>query len=72
MTILNSARIVNDILIKQGIQMEAKTTSVRVYAQTAIKLRELSSKRKAERNPVRTIEDIVLQLINQAHTEECK
>ena len=52
--------------------METKTTSIKVYGQTAINLRELSSKRKSERNPVRTQGDIVEQFINQAHKEECK
>jgi len=72
LTIINGGRIVNGILIKQGMQMETKTTSIKVYGQTAINLRELSSKRKSERNPVRTQGDIVEQFINQAHKEECK
>lgn len=52
--------------------MLTKTTSVKVYGQTVDSLRELSSKRKKERNPIKTIESIVEQLIQEAYKAECK
>jgi len=49
-----------------------KVTSVKIYGQSVSNLKELSSKRKGERNPIKTIESIVEQLINQAYKKECK
>lgn len=49
-----------------------KKTTVNVYGQTAVNMRALSAKRKDERNPIKTIESIVDQLINQAYKKECK
>tara|TARA_R110002096_G_C14155758_1_gene684440 strand:+ start:149 stop:316 length:168 start_codon:yes stop_codon:yes gene_type:complete len=53
-------------------QEEIKKTTVNVYGDTAVNMRALSAKRKAERNPVKTIESIVDQLINQAYKREVK
>ena len=48
------------------------TSSVKIYGQAVANLRELSDKRKNERHQFRTQENIIEQLINQAHKKECK
>jgi hypothetical protein len=55
-------------LIKKG-----EFTAVRLHRETtAVKLNEISYKRKSERNSVKSAQDIVEQLINQAHKREVK
>lgn len=49
-----------------------KPTQVKLFPFYNEKLNELSEKRKDERNPVKTKQAIVEQLIEAAHKKECK
>ena len=52
---------------------KSEFTAVRLHRDTtALKLNELSEKRKKERSSIKSAQDIVEQLINQAHKRECK
>jgi hypothetical protein len=47
-------------------------TSIRVHKSVAIKLKDISTKRKLTRDVVRSAQGIIEQAINEIHKKECK
>jgi len=59
--------------LKIDLERKSEFTAVRLHRDTtAVKLNEISDKRKKERNSIKSAQDIVEQLIDQAHKREIK